>query len=109
MATLGQDATVMGRARSKKLKNAVIDNHPVLNALKENGGIRYESGGRDVVEEVMTGQHTSAAWGAEMGAVNLTDPTVADAAYFDWKFLFGAATWSVAETLKNRDLVVTLV
>lgn len=98
---LGQLVTTTGRARSRKLKDAVTDNHPVMKAMKDNGGIRRIDGGRTIVEEAISGQNSTVAWVGESGNVAITDPKVLDAAEFDWKFQLGSATWSLGERYKN--------
>ena len=102
MANLGQDVTAIGRARSKKLKNAVSDNHPVIAAMKANGGIKYKTSGRDIVEEAAMAQNSTAAFIGKKGTVSLADTDIMDAAYFPWTYLAGTAAWSVAEKLQNR-------
>lgn len=102
MANLGQDATAIGRARSKKLKNAVTDNHPILGAMKASGGIKYKSSGRDIVEEAAMAQNSTAGFIGKKGTVSLDDQDIMDAAYYDWCYLAGTATWTIAEKLMNR-------
>lgn len=98
---LGQLVTTTGRARSKKLKKANRDNHPVYQAMDDHGGIRRESGGRTVVEEALSGQNSSVAWVGESGNVSLADYAVADAAEFNWKYMLASVTWTLAERYKN--------
>jgi len=102
MANLGQDATAIGRARSKKLKDAVSDNHPVLGAMKKTGGIKYKSSGRDIVEEAAMAQNSTAGFIGKKGTVSLADQDIMDAANYDWCYLAGTATWTIAEKLMNR-------
>lgn len=102
MANLGQDATAIGRARSKKLKNAVTDNHPILGAMKKSGGVKYKSSGRDIVEEAAMAQNSTAAFIGKKGTVSLDDQDIMDAAYYAWCYLAGTATWTIAEKLQNR-------
>jgi hypothetical protein len=98
---LGQLITTTGRYRSKKLKDAVSDNHPLLQAMDAEGGIRRIDGGRTVVEEGMTAGNGTVAWVGESGNVPLTDSKVIDASEFDWKYLLGAVSWTLAERYKN--------
>lgn len=102
MANLGQDATSTGRLRGKVLRDAVTDNLPVLSAMKEQGGIHRKSYGRDIVEEAKMAQNSSVAFVPKSGAVSLADTDIMDAATFDWKYLMGSVTWTVAEQLMNR-------
>lgn len=98
---LGQLVTTTGRMRSRKLKDAVRDNHPFLALMDERKGIRREDGGRTVVEESKTGQNSTVDWVGESGAVSIADVKVLDAHEFDWKYQLGAVTWSLAERYKN--------
>lgn len=98
---LGQLITTTGRARSRKLKDAVRDNHPVYQAMEMNGGIRRIDGGRTIVEEAKSGQNSSVSWVGETGSVPLADQKVLDAAEFDWKYQLGSVSWSLAERYKN--------
>lgn len=98
---LGQLATTTGRYRSRKMKDAVSDNHPLPQAMDEEGGIRRIPGGRTVVDEGMTAQNSTVAWVGESGNVSLRDSKVIDASEFDWKYLLGAVSWTLAERYKN--------
>ena len=83
---LGQLVTVSGRARSRVLKDAVRDSHPLYKALEDNGGIRRIDGGRTIVEEAKSGQNSTVSWVGEAGTVSTTDQKVLDAAEFEWKY-----------------------
>jgi len=98
---LGQLVTVTGRARSKKLKNAMADNHPVYAAMKEHGGIRRIPGGRSIVEEGKTAQNTTVAWVGPSGSASLADQKVIDAAEFDWKYMLASVVYTLAEQYQN--------
>lgn len=98
---LGQLITTTGRARSRKLKAANKDNHPVYKAMEDNGGIRREDGGRTIVEEALSGQNSTVAWVGESGSVSLQDYKVADAAEFGWKYMLASIVWTLAERYKN--------
>lgn len=98
---LGQLITTTGRFRSKVLKDAVTDNHPVMKAMDIEGGIIRADGGRTIVDEGMTAQNSSVAWVGESGNVPLTDTKVIDASEFDWKYLLGAVVWTLAERYRN--------
>lgn len=98
---LGQLLTATGRARSRKLKDAVSDSHYVLEALEKHGGIRRIDGGRSIVDEGITGQNSTVKWVGEAGSVSLSDQKVLDAAEFYWKYLMGSVTITHAERLQN--------
>lgn len=98
---LGQLVTTTGRYRSRKLRDAVTDNHPLLALMKERGGIRRIDGGRTIVEEAKSGQNSTVEWVGDTGQVSLSDSKVLDAAEFDWKFQMGSVSWTLAERLKN--------
>lgn len=98
---LGQLVTTTGRARSRKLKDAVKDNQPLLKMMDDVGGIRRIDGGRTVVEEAKTAQNSSVAWVGESGSVSLADQKVIDAAEFNWAYQLGSVVWTLAERYKN--------
>jgi len=98
---LGQLATTTGRLRSRKLKDAVKDAHPLYEAMDKEGGIKRADGGRTIVEEALSGQNGTVSWVGESGTVALTDQKVADAAEFEWKYQLGAVSWTLAEQYKN--------
>lgn len=98
---IGQLATVTGRYRSMKLKDAVTDSLPVLEAMKAEGGIRRISGGRTILDEGVTGQNSTVAWVGEAGAVSLVDQKVMDSPEYQWKYLLGAVSWTLAEVYQN--------
>lgn len=98
---IGQLATTTGRYRSKKLKDAVSDAHPLYEAMEKEGGIRRIPGGRTIVEEAKSAQNSTVDWVGEAGAVPTTDVKVLDAAEFDWKYQLGAVSWTLAEQYRN--------
>jgi hypothetical protein len=98
---LGQLITTTGRLRSRKLKDAVRDAHPLYEAMDKEGGIRRVDGGRTIVEEAKSGQNGTVKWVGEAGSVALTDQKVLDAAEFDWSYQLGSVVWTLAEKLKN--------
>lgn len=98
---LGQLITTTGRARSRKLKDAVRDAHPLYEMMDKEGGIRRIDGGRSIVEEAKSGQNGTVAWVGETGSVSLADQKVLDAAEFDWRYQLGSVSWSLAERYKN--------
>lgn len=98
---VGQVATMTGRARSRVLKDAISDNQPVMAAMKEHGGISDEDGGRTIVEEGMTAQNVNVAWVSESGTAPLGDQKVLDALEYDWKYIIGSVSWTLAEQYKN--------
>jgi hypothetical protein len=98
---LGQLITTTGRARSRVLKDACRDNHPVYQAMEDHKGIRRIDGGRTIVEEAKSGQNSTVAWVGEAGSVSIADQKVLDAAEFEWKYQLGSVVWTLAERYKN--------
>lgn len=98
---LGQIATTTGQHRGRVLRDAVSDNHPLMQLLKENNGIKRVTGGDLLIEEAKMAQNPTVGWVGASGTVPLTDTPVISAAYFDWKYLMGSVTWTRAEKLKN--------
>jgi len=98
---LGQLVTVTGRARSKALKDAVSDSHPLYEAIDKHNGIRRIDGGRTIVEEAKSGQNSTVNWVGESGAVSLADVKVLDAAEYNWKYQLGSVVFSLAERYMN--------
>jgi hypothetical protein len=99
---LGQAITTTGRYRSRKLKDAVKDNHPLYEAMDKEGGIDNVPGGRTIVEEALSGQNSTVNWVGEAGRVSLQDYKVADAAEYSPKYQLGAVSWTLAEEFMNR-------
>lgn len=98
---LGQLVTVTGRARSRQLKDAVRDSHPLYEVMDKEKGISRIDGGRSIVEEAKTAQNSTVSWVGEAGSIPLSDAKVLDAAEFDWKYQLGAVTFTLAEQYKN--------
>jgi hypothetical protein len=98
---IGQAATLTGRLRSKKLKDAVSDAHPLYEAMQKEGGIVRAAGGRTILDEALSGQNTTVGWVGESGAVPINDVQVADSPEYDWKYQLGAVNWTLAEQYKN--------
>ena len=98
---LGQLVTTTGRARSKVLKDAVRDSHPLYEVMEKEKGISRIDGGRSIVEEAKSAQNTTVSWVGESGSVALSDAKVLDAAEFEWKYQLGAVTFTLAEQYKN--------
>lgn len=98
---LGQLVTVTGRRRSKKAKDAVTDNLPVMKHMEKAGGIRRVSGGRSIVEEALADQNDSVAWVGPSGQAALTDQNVVDAAEFQWFYLLGSVVFTLSEQYMN--------
>lgn len=98
---VGQLATTTGRHRSRKLKEAVKDAHPVTQAMDKHGGIRRIDGGRTIVEEALSGANNTVKWVGESGSVDVVDQKVADASEFEWKYQLGAVIYTLAEQYKN--------
>lgn len=99
---LGELITATGRARSRQLKDAVRDAHPVMEMAEKHGGIRRIRGGRSVVEEAKTGQNPTVAWIGESGPISLSSGKVLDSAEFPWYYQGGAVSFTISERLQNR-------
>lgn len=97
----GELATSTGYARSRKLKDAVRDSHPIYEAIDKAGGIKRLDGGKQIVEEAKVAQNSTVSWVGENGQVNLVNDKVLDSAVFDWKYQLGSASWTLAERYKN--------
>lgn len=98
---LGQRVAAFLRLRSKAAKDAVTDNHPIMAMLKEEGGIRRESGGRTVLDEALSGQNSTVAWVGEAGTASLVDDNVVDSPEFSWAYLLGSLSLTLAEKYMN--------
>ena len=98
---LGQDIVTTGRYRSKVLKDAVRDNHPLYKLMEEKGGVKRIDGGRTVIEEGKTAQNTSVSWVGERGSVSLNDQRVIDGPEYPWKYILGSVSFSLGERYRN--------
>lgn len=99
---LGQLVTATGRRRSKRAKDAVLDNLPVTKHMEAAGGVRRYSGGRTIVEEALADQNDTVNWVGASGSIALTENNVLDAAEFNWFYMLGAVTFSMAEKYQNE-------
>lgn len=78
------------RLRSKVIKDNIKNNDPVLLSMEKYDGMRTESGGRSIVEEMFFDQNQTVKWydgGEEFSTA--FNPTIT-AAEYDWKQLGGA-------------------
>lgn len=99
---LGQDITTTGRYRSKILRDAVRDAHPLMEMLEKTGGVKRIDGGRTIVEEAKTAQNATVSWVGASGNVSLNDARVMDAAEQTWRYLMGAVSFTLAERYQNE-------
>lgn len=98
---LGQLVTATGRRRSKKAKDAVRDNLPVMTHMEAAGGVRRVSGGRTIVEEALSDQNDTVNWVGASGRASLAENNVLDAAEFGWYYMLGSVVFSLAEQYQN--------
>lgn len=98
----GQALTAFAEARAKVARDAVLDNHPVLKAMDEAGGIRRIDGGRTVLDESLVGQNSTVQWTGESGTVAIADDKVVDSPEYDWSYLVGSISMTYAEQYKNE-------
>lgn len=101
---IGQTATASIQLFSKKLNDAVTDNHPVTQAMEENGGIVEVDGGRTVLDEALSGQNTTVDWVGETGQIPLTNQNVMDSPEFNWFYQLCSITMGLAEMYKNSGV-----
>lgn len=99
---LGQKITAFGRLRTKQTRDAVKDNHPLMDMLDKTKGIDYATGGRTVLDESLTGQNGTVTWVGETDQVNLQDYPAVDSPEFNWSYLLGSVQISLAERYQNE-------
>jgi hypothetical protein len=87
---LSEIVSTTARLRSKVLKDNVRNNNAVVLMMDKYDGMRTESGGRTIVEELLYNQNGTAAWYTGGDAFSTTFAPAITAAEFDWKQLGGS-------------------
>lgn len=98
---IGLLATTTGRARTRKLRDDVMNNDVVMKNFKANGGFRKIAGGRSILYEMMYAQNPTPTWVGEAGQVSLQATNELDAAEYLWKYQLGSVTFTIAEQRQN--------
>lgn len=98
---IGLLATTTGRARTRKLRDNVMNNDVIMKNFKKHGGFRKIPGGRSVLYEMMYAQNPTPTWVGEAGQVSLSATNELDAAEYLWKYQLGSVTFTIAEQRQN--------
>lgn len=98
---LGQDVTVTGKYRARKLKQANIDSMPAMKLMEEMGAIKRIAGGETITDPGKTAQNNTVGWVGEGGRTSLQDGRVIDSPEQDWRYLLGGISWTLADEYKN--------
>lgn len=97
-------------SRTKELADNVTKNNALLYRLDKRGNRRPLDGGSKIVEELEYGESDN-VWYSGYDTINFTNPQIATAAEYEWKFLAAPVGMSGEELLKNsgRERVIDLM
>lgn len=98
---VGLLAATTGRARTKKLRDNVMNNDVVMRNFNKHGAVRKIPGGRSVLYEMAYAQNPTPTWVGQAGQVSLTATNELDAAEYLWKYQLGSVTFTIAEQRMN--------
>lgn len=98
---LGQNSTLTGELRSRKLQDAATDSLPFLGVMKSMGGIRRVAGGRVILQETLSAGNSTVGWVGANGSVSIGQENHADSPQFPWYYLMGSLVVSIAEMMQN--------
>lgn len=87
---LSEIVSTTARLRSKVLKDNVRNNNAVILMMDKYDGMRTESGGRTIVEELLYNQNGTVAWYTGGDAFSTSFAPAITAAEYDWKQLGGS-------------------
>lgn len=99
---VGQKQTAFLRYRMKKVADAISDNHFIMAAAKKEDGIKRINGGRSILLPALSGANSTVEWGGEKKVVSLADDKVLDSPEFDWSYLYGSVSLTLAEQYQNE-------
>lgn len=98
---IGQlSATTLQNYRDTLVDNIFKEN-VVLNHMKENGGVEYKDGGRQIVVPLMHAANTTVQAFSGTDTLDLTYQGGVDAAVYDWKMYNVSVVFTKEDELKN--------
>jgi hypothetical protein len=80
----------------------IFKKHVVLDHLKQNGGTKMFTGGRQLVAPLMYGTNTTVQTFDGTDTLDTTYQEGIDAATYDWKFYNVAVAFTLVDKIKNR-------
>jgi hypothetical protein len=80
----------------------IFKDNVVLNHFKENGGVEYKDGGRQIVVPLMHGLNTTVQAFSGTDTLDLTYQEGIDAAVYDWKMYNVSVVITKEDELKNK-------
>lgn len=96
---------LMASTTLQNYRDTMVDNifkeNVLLNHLKENGGVEYKDGGRQLVVPLMYGVSSAVQWFNGTDTLDLTYQTGIEAATYDWAMLNVSVVLTKEEELKN--------
>ncbi len=98
---IGLLASTTGRARTKKLRDNVMNNDVIMRNFNKHGAVRKIPGGRSVVYEMAYAQNPTPTWVGPAGQTSLQATNELDAAEYLWKYQLGSVTFTIAEQRMN--------
>jgi hypothetical protein len=99
---IGQLASTTLQKYQPKMVDNIFKKHAVLDHLKQNGGTKMFTGGRQLVAPLMYGTNTTVQTFDGTDTLDTTYQEGIDAATYDWKFYNVAVAFTLVDKIKNR-------
>lgn len=99
---IGQIASTTLQNYQKTLKDNIFKDNVLLDHMKENGGVVYLDGGRQIVEPLMYGVNDTVQAFSGTDTLNTDYQEGIDAAIYDWKMYNVSVVITKEDELKNK-------
>ena len=99
---IGQLASTTLQKYRPTLTDNIFKKNVLLNHMQENSGVKYEDGGRQIVEPLMYGTNSSVQAFSGTDTLDLTYQEGIDAAVYDWKMYNVSVVITKEDELKNK-------
>lgn len=99
---LGQLASTTLQNYRSTLADNIFKKNVLLDHLKEHGGVKYEDGGRSIVEPLMYGTNDTVQAFSGTDSLDLTYQEGIDAAEYNWKMYNVSVVITKEDELKNK-------
>lgn len=99
---IGQLASTTLQKYRPTLTDNIFKKNVLLNHMQENSGVKYEDGGRQIVEPLMYGTNSSVQAFSGTDTLDLTYQEGIDAAIYDWKMYNVSVVITKEDELKNK-------
>lgn len=113
MATwnIGQTLAAAMPRFEKTFKDQVFNDTPVLNFLKENGGVETKSGGASYIQVPLMHAAGTSEWFGGTDSLNVTPVDTLDAAQYYWRNLNASISITLEDELNNsgKEQIIDLL